>query len=96
MVEKNTPTGFWPAMFEPFRQAGTRLADWLSPAAEASQDDGAYRIAMELPGVAEEDNRVELDGLAPVRAVLPEGAGAFDADAFAALSALCAMGAVLL
>lgn len=61
MVEKNTPTGFWPAMFEPFRQAGTRLADWLSPAAEASQDDGAYRIAMELPGVAEEDIHLSVD-----------------------------------
>ena len=61
MVEKNAPAGFWPAMFEPFRQAGTRLADWLSPAAEASQDDGAYRIAMELPGVAEEDIHLSVD-----------------------------------
>lgn len=39
------------------------------------------------PGVAESDNRTELSRLAPVRAVLPAGAGAMDAEAFAAMSA---------
>lgn len=55
MVEKSALGGFWPSLYEPFRQAGSRLADWLAPASEASQDGEGYRIAMELPGVAEED-----------------------------------------
>jgi HSP20 family protein len=40
---------------------GTRIADWLSPAAEASQGDDGYRIAIELPGVAESDVHVTVD-----------------------------------
>jgi HSP20 family protein len=55
MVEKSVESGFWPTLFDPFRSFGTRLADWLSPASEASSDDTAYRITMELPGVAEDD-----------------------------------------
>ena len=55
MVEKSALSGFWPTLYEPFRIAGTRIADWLAPASEASQDTEGYRIAMELPGVAEED-----------------------------------------
>mgnify|MGYP001286528226 FL=1 len=39
------------------------------------------------PGVSELDNREELNRLAPVRAVLPAGAGALDAAGFAAMSA---------
>jgi HSP20 family protein len=55
MVEK-TPLGtFFPSLYEPFRQFGGKLADWLAPAAEASSGEDAYRITMELPGVAEED-----------------------------------------
>lgn len=55
MVEK-TPLGtFWPSLYEPFRQFGGKLADWVSAASEASSDDKAYSIRMEVPGVAEED-----------------------------------------
>jgi dethiobiotin synthetase len=39
------------------------------------------------PGVVEDSNRSALDRLAPVRAVLPAGAGALGVDDFAALSA---------
>jgi dethiobiotin synthetase len=39
------------------------------------------------PGPAEEGNREALERLAPVRAVLPAGAGALGADEFASLSA---------
>lgn len=39
------------------------------------------------PGVAEESNRTALDRIAPVRAVLPSGAGALRPPAFAELSA---------
>ena len=52
MIEKFPTSGFWPSLYEPFRQAGSRLTDWLAPASEASVVDNAYRIAVELPGVA--------------------------------------------
>lgn len=55
MVEKSHTGGFWPSLYDPFRQAGSRLAEWIAPASEASVKDDAYRIAVELPGVAEED-----------------------------------------
>jgi HSP20 family protein len=61
MVEKSLTGGFWPSLYEPFRMMGTRLADWLSPAAEASQDGEAYRIAIELPGVGEDDINVTVE-----------------------------------
>ncbi|MBL9049146.1 MAG: Hsp20/alpha crystallin family protein [Tabrizicola sp.] len=68
MVEKSSPGNFWPSLYEPFRMMGTRLADWLSPAAEASQNGDAYRIAVELPGVAEADIDVTVeDGVVQVR-----------------------------
>lgn len=68
MVEKSSTGGFWPSLYEPFRTMGTRLADWLSPAAEASQNGEAYRIAVELPGVAEEDIHVTVeDGVLQIR-----------------------------
>lgn len=68
MVEKSPMSGFWPTFYEPFRAMGTRLADWVAPAAEASSDDKAYRIAMELPGVAEDDIHLTVeDGVVTVR-----------------------------
>lgn len=61
MVEKSTTGNFWPSLYEPFRMMGTRLADWLSPASEASQNGDGYRIAIELPGVAEDDIHVTVE-----------------------------------
>lgn len=58
----NPTTDFWPQFFEPFRQMGTRLAEWVAPASEASSDDTAYRITMELPGVSEEDIELNIEG----------------------------------
>lgn len=55
MVETSQPSGLWPHLYEPFRNFGTRLAEWLAPASEASSDEADYHITMELPGVAEED-----------------------------------------
>jgi len=54
MVEKSH-SGFWPSLYEPLARAGTRLAEWLSPASEASSNAEAYHISIELPGVAEGD-----------------------------------------
>lgn len=62
MVEKSGFGGLWPTLFEPFRLAGTRIADWLAPASEASSGEDGYRIALELPGVAEEDIHLAVDG----------------------------------
>ncbi|MDQ2090779.1 Hsp20/alpha crystallin family protein [Marimonas arenosa] len=55
MVEKSHTAGLWPSLYEPFRNFGERVADWLAPASDASSDDKAYRITMELPGVEEKD-----------------------------------------
>jgi len=55
MVEKSHMGGFWPSLYEPLRSAGSRLAEWVAPASEASSADDAYKIAMELPGVEDTD-----------------------------------------
>lgn len=64
MVEKSHTGGFWPSLYDPLRQAGSRLSEWIAPASEASVKDDAYRIAVELPGVAEADIDLSLhDGV---------------------------------
>jgi HSP20 family protein len=61
MIEK-TPMGqFWPMLSEPFRQFGHKLAEFLSPAVDASSDDDVYSITMELPGVAQKDIDISVD-----------------------------------
>ncbi len=55
MIEKSNHSGLWPSLYDPFRSFGTRLAEWLSPATEASSDESAYDISMELPGVSDDD-----------------------------------------
>lgn len=68
MVEKSGLGAMWPALFEPFRLTGARLADWLAPASEASSDEAGYRIALELPGVSEDDIHLTVDkGMVTIR-----------------------------
>ncbi len=68
MVEKTHISGLWPALYEPFRNMGTRMAEWLAPASDASSDDDAYRITVELPGVSEKDIDVSVhDGVVCVK-----------------------------
>lgn len=55
MVEKSHTSGFWPSLYEPLRNFGDRLSEWVAPAAEASGVKEGYRITVELPGVAEKD-----------------------------------------
>ncbi len=55
MVGRSDQSGLWPSIYDPFRSFGTRLAEWLSPATDASSDENAYDICMELPGVSDED-----------------------------------------
>lgn len=68
MVDKSPIGSFWPTLAEPFRAFGARLADWLAPAAEASQNAAGYRIAIELPGVAQQDVQVTVaEGVVTVK-----------------------------
>lgn len=68
MVEKSHTTGFWPSLADPFRTMGSKLAEWVAPASEASVRDSAYTIRMELPGVAEEDIDLSVhDGVVTVK-----------------------------
>lgn len=68
MVEKTAASGLWPALTEPLRSFGTRMADWLAPASDASTDGAAYRITMELPGVEEKDIDVSVqEGMITVK-----------------------------
>lgn len=60
MVEKSHMGGLWPSFYEPLRHFGTRMAEWLSPASDASSDDSAYRITLELPGVEEKDIEISV------------------------------------
>jgi HSP20 family protein len=55
MVESSHKSGSFPSLADPFQGLGSRLADWFAPASEAASDDKTYRIALELPGVAEKD-----------------------------------------
>ncbi|MFO7855308.1 MAG: Hsp20/alpha crystallin family protein [Paracoccaceae bacterium] len=68
MVESTPSTGFWPTLADPLRTAGTRLAEWVSPAAEAKREDDAYSIRMEIPGVKTDDVDVSVhDGVVTVK-----------------------------
>lgn len=68
MVEKTDQGGLWPSLYDPFRNFGHRLADWLAPATEASGSENAYSITMELPGVSEADIDLTVeDGVVTVR-----------------------------
>lgn len=68
MVEKSDHTGLWPSLYDPFRHFGTKLAHWLSPATEASGNDDAYDISMELPGVSNDDIELTVEeGVVTIR-----------------------------
>ena len=68
MVETSNSGGFWPSLYDPLRGLGQKLARFLTPASEASQAEDAYRIAVELPGVAEDDVEVVVhDGVITVK-----------------------------
>ncbi|MBV2359913.1 Hsp20/alpha crystallin family protein [Thalassococcus sp. CAU 1522] len=60
MVESNQ-TGLWPNLYAPFRGLSSKLGEWLSPASDASSDDKAYRISLELPGVGEDAIELNVD-----------------------------------
>ncbi len=60
MVEKSHTSGWWPSLYEPLRQFGERVADWVAPRSEAKASAGAYEITLELPGVKQDDIEIAL------------------------------------
>jgi HSP20 family protein len=67
MVEKS-PSGLWPNVYDPFRAFGQRVADWLTPASDASSGKDGYTIEIELPGVPEDAIDVTVqDGVVTVK-----------------------------
>lgn len=65
MVEKSHTSGFWPSLYEPFRN---QLAEWFAPASEAKATDNGYTIRIEVPGVDEKDVKVTVeDGVVSVK-----------------------------
>ena len=68
MIEKTQAPGFWPNFYEPLRGLGAKIADWIAPASEASSARDAYSIAIELPGVSEDDIHLTVErGMVNVR-----------------------------
>jgi len=55
MLEQTPSKGWWPSVYEPLRQVSSRIADWFTPASEASSKAESYEIAIELPGVDPDD-----------------------------------------
>lgn len=55
MVEKTHSSGLWPALSDPLRAFGSRIADWIAPASDATSNGDSYTISVELPGVEEKD-----------------------------------------
>jgi HSP20 family protein len=64
MIEKTQAPGFWPNFYEPLRGLGAKIADWIAPASASD----AYSIAIELPGVSEDDIHLTVErGMVNVR-----------------------------
>jgi HSP20 family protein len=61
MVEKYHTAGWWPELYEPLRNIGQRVADWVAPRSDASALEDYYEINVELPGVKTEDVDVAIE-----------------------------------
>ena len=64
-MHRNVPSHgstWWPALVEPLKTMGHRIVDFLSPPADASANDDAYVIELEIPGVSEADISIEVHG----------------------------------
>jgi HSP20 family protein len=67
MVETTHKSGLFPSLMDPLRSMSARVADWFAPASEAAVNEAEYRIALELPGVAEADIEITVhDGVVGV------------------------------
>ena len=67
MVETSHKPGLFPSLMDPLRSMSARVADWFAPASEAAVNGSEYRIALELPGVAEGEIDISVhDGVVTV------------------------------
>lgn len=55
MVERTQTGGWMPHLYEPIKKATQKIADWFAPRSDAAVTQDAYEIAMELPGVEQEN-----------------------------------------
>ncbi len=60
MVEKThtaagEDAGWWPSLYGPLKNVGTRIADFFAPDSEAAATEDFYEINIELPGVPVEN-----------------------------------------
>lgn len=66
MVQSTDPSPYphdwWSHFLNPVRQLGERVAQFFAPSAEAAATTESYEIALELPGVAEDDIHLEIQG----------------------------------
>ena len=53
------PHEWWSHVLNPVRHLGQRVAELFSPSAEAAATSEAYEIALELPGISDDDIRIE-------------------------------------
>ncbi len=60
MVEQLHTAGWWPSLYEPLRNIGQKVADWIAPRSDASAMADYYEINVELPGVKPEDVDVSI------------------------------------
>lgn len=60
MVEKSHTAGWWPNLYEPLRNIGQKVAEWVAPRSDASALADYYEINVELPGVKAEDVDVSI------------------------------------
>ena len=56
------PHDWWSHLLNPVRQFGERVAQFFSPSAEAAATTGSYEIALELPGISDDDIHLEVHG----------------------------------
>lgn len=66
MVQSNDPSlqadDWWSHVFNPMRRFGERVAQFFSPSAEAAATGEAYEIAVELPGISEDEIHLQVQG----------------------------------
>ena len=54
------PHDWWSHVLNPVRHLGERMAEFFSPSAEAAATTEAYDIALELPGLSEDEIHLEV------------------------------------
>ena len=55
MVERSHVAEWLPQLYEPFRKASLKVADWFAPRSDAAETNDHYEISIELPGVTADD-----------------------------------------